>query len=145
MKQYEKPMIVDTEGMAEGVFAASGADEPECWTIDVRSVQDWDGANHVFEVHCVHMTGLKHISASSTTTFTFNNVLEDGRSEFTTTISGNTMTVTRELLGDAYNSGDRYTMKIWARASTEALTRGLVVTNATISCEHAVNVQGGFD
>lgn len=143
MKVYEKPIVLVSEGAAEGVFAASG--EPECWTIDVVSAQNWSGSHHVFEVHCVHSDTVEHISSATTVTVTFNQPLTDAYSEFDCTFSGSTVTVTRTLLADAYQSGDTMTYKIWAKAADEATTNNLAVVGSTISCTHQTNVQGKYD
>lgn len=140
MKSYEKPILEITEGLAEGVYAASG--EPECWTINPVSVQDWSGSYHVFEIRCTHSTQVEHISSATTVTLTFSQPLTDAYSEFSSTFSGNTVTVVRELLADAYKSGDTMTYKVWVKASDEATTKAISCTGATISCTKSVNVQG---
>lgn len=143
MKTYEKPIAVVNDELSEGVYAASGgASSADCWTIDVKSVQDWDGYYNVFEVSCKHTKAVKHISASTTVTLTFSNTLAGARSEFPCSFSGNSVTVTRELLADAYNSGDSVTYKVWASTGDQATTKALTVTGKTISCEKVVNVQG---
>lgn len=143
MNNYERPVVMVNDGLAEGVFAASG--EPECWTIDVVSVQDWNGSHHVYEVRCTHSDTVEHISSATTVTVTFNQPLTDAYSEFDCTYSGSTATVTRTLLGDSYKSGDNMTYKIWAKAADEATTKSLAVVGATISCTHQTNVQGKYD
>lgn len=143
MKEYESPVIIANEDLSEGVYAASG--ESDCWTVSATSVQDWDGSNHVFQVAATHSTGLAHISSATTVTLTFNSTLTDARSEFSTSFSGNTVTVVRELLADAYGSGDNYTYKVWASTGDEATTKALAVTGTTISCTHETNVQGEYD
>lgn len=75
-------------------------------------------------------------------TLTFSQPLTDAYSEFSSTFSGNTVTVVRELLADAYKSGDTMTYKVWVKASDEATTKAISCTGATISCTKSVNVQG---
>lgn len=177
MKTYEKPIVLLNEELAEGVYAASGAepenpntpenpDTPEnpgggpdngseptpdagvttdCWTVDAKSVQDWNGSHHVFEVTCKHSTDVVHISSQTEVSLTFSNTLTDAYSEFECSFGGTTATVTRTLHANAYKSGDTMTYKVWAKASDEATTKALTCTSAVISCTHAVNVQGGFD
>lgn len=144
MEKYVKPMVLANEELAEGVYAASGA-TPECWTIDAVSVQDWSGSHHVFEIRCTHSTAVKHISGETTVTLTFSQPLTDAYSEFPATFSGNTVTITRTLLADAYKSGDLMTYKVWAKAADEATTKALTCTSATITCKHEANVQGEID
>lgn len=142
MMNYEKPLILANEDIAEGVYAASGADSADCWTVTPVSVQDWDGSYHVFEMHCVHSATVEHISSASTVVLTFSNTLTEAKSEYPCSCSGATVTVTRELLADAYKSGDNVTYKVWAKAADEATTKALTVTSSTISCTKTVNVQG---
>ena len=145
MKDYEKPVVKINDEVSEGVYAASGDEEPECWTIEAVSVQDWNGSHHVFEIRCVHSTSVVHISSATNVNLTFSDSLTDAYSEFTCSFSGNVVSVTRELLADAYHSGDNMTYKVWVKAADEATTKAITCTNATIQCTHAVNVQGGYD
>jgi len=142
MMNYEKPLILENEDIAEGVYAASGADAADCWTVDPVAVQDWNGSHKVFEIRCVHSNAVEHISSASTVVLTFNSALTDAYSEFDCTFSGNTATIVRTLLADAYKSGDIMTYKVWAKAADEATTKALAVVGATISCTKTVNVQG---
>ena len=143
MKTYEKPVVLANEELAEGVYAASGAEGGDCWTVDPVSVQDWNGSHHVFEIRCVHSNTVEHISSASTVNLTFSSPLKDAYSEFTCTFSGSTVTVVRELHANAYKSGDTMTYKVWVQAADEATTKGITCTGATISCTKTVNVQGG--
>ena len=59
MKNYEKPVVMVNEGLAEGVYTASGV-LATCWTVRYESVQSWDGAEHVFEFKVNHITGVEH-------------------------------------------------------------------------------------
>lgn len=145
MTDYEKPVVLASEDIAEGVYAASGTGSADCWTVTPYSVQDWNGSHHVFEIRCVHSNEVEHISSASTVTLTFSNTLKDAYSEFSSSFSGNTVTVVRELHANAYKSGDTMTYKVWVQAADEASTKAIACTGATISCTHAVNVQGGFD
>ncbi len=147
MKDYVKPVVLENEELAEGVYAASGAgvSTTDCWTVDAYSVQAWNGSHNVFEVHAVHSAGVQHISGCTTVTLTFSVPLTDAYSEFSCTFSGKTVTVTRELLADAYMSGDDYTYKVWVKAADEATTKAISCDKATITCRHETNVQGIYD
>ena len=147
MKNYVKPIVLENEELAEGIYAASGdvVDGADCWTVEAVSVQEWSGSHHVFEIHCVHNKTAEHISSATTVTLTFSTPLTDAYSEFPCSFSGNTVTVTRSLLGDAYKSGDRMTYKVWVKANDEATTKGISCTGASISCTKTPNVQGGMD
>ena len=142
MKNYEKPVILANDELAEGVYLGSG--EPDCWTIDAHVAQEWNGSHKIFEVTIVHSTGLQHISTASNVTLTFNsNITDASYAEYPSNVSGNVMYIRRELLGDAYNSGDRATYKVWATTGDEATTKALQIVGKTISCDKAANVQGG--
>ena len=148
MKDYEKPVVKINDYIGEGVYAASGADgetSTDCWTVDAVSVQDWDGAFHVFEIRCVHSTEVVHISSNTEVTLVFSATLTNARSEFPCSFSGDTVTVNRELHANAYKSGDTMTYKVWVDAGDEALTKGISCTYAGITCTHQPNVPGGFD
>lgn len=146
MTDYEKPVVLANEDVAEGVYTASGGEtSTDCWSVGAKSVQEWNGSHHVFEVSCSHSTGVVHISSKTVVNLTFSSPLTDAYSEFTCSFSGNTATVTRELHANAYNSGDTMTYKVWVKGADEATTKAISCTGATITCTHAVNVQGGFD
>lgn len=140
--KYVKPVVMANEEMAEGVFAGSG----DCWTVGSNSVQDYAGSDgHVFEIWANHNLGLEHISSKVVYTITFSAPVSFGRSEFPSSVDGNVMTVTRELLADAYKSGDRVTFKVWANTGDEASTKALSITGITYKCTHTMNVQGKND
>lgn len=146
MKNYEKPVVLVNEELAEGVYAASGTGpvgESDCWSFDVSSPQEWNGSHKIFEIKLVHHLNLEHISGGTTVSVTFSQALTSGYSEFASTLSGATVTITRELLADAYNDGDLVTYKIWASTGDEATTRALTVKNVSLSCDKQINVQGG--
>lgn len=144
MKSYEKPIAVVNDELSEGVYAASGTNNADCWTINSYSVQDWNGSHHVFEVKIVHSDAVKHISTASTSVITFSNTVTDAYSEgnCTATFSGNTVTVVRTLHANAYQSGDVATYKVWVKSTDEASTKAITCTGSSISCTKSVNVQG---
>ncbi len=143
MKRYEKPDATVIQEVSEGVYAASGdAGSADCWTVSAKSVQDWNGAYHVFEIRCKHSNAVEHISSASTVKLTFSAPITDAYSEFSTKFSGNSVTVVRELHANAYKSGDTMTYKVWVKAADEATTKGIACQSATIKCTKSVNVQG---
>lgn len=117
----------------------------DCWTVDPVSVQDWNGSQHVFEIRCAHSNSVEHISSNTEVVLTFSSPVTDASSEFPCTFSGNTVTINRTLLADAYQSGDNMTYKVWVKAGDEATTKSISCVNATISCTHETNVQGKYD
>ncbi len=143
MKEYEKPVVIINDEISEGVYAASGDETADCWSVAPVSVQDWNGSHHVFEVRCVHSTAVQHISSQSTVTLTFDHPLTDAYSEFPCSFSDTTVTVERELHANAYKSGDTMTYKVWVKASDEASTKSISCIGSSISCTKTANVQGG--
>lgn len=142
---YKKPVILVNDDLAEGVYAASGAESTNCWTVDGKSVQDWNGSHNVFEIHSHHSTDVTHITTEVVYTITFSEPLSDAYSEFASSFSGSTVTVTRNLHANGYHSGDDVTFKVWAKAADEATTKGLSITSISYTCRHETNVQGGID
>lgn len=146
MKNYVKPMVVANDGLAEGVYMASGEVwGGDCWTVEAKSVQKWNGSHQIYEVHAKHDTTAEHISGCTIVTLDFSTPIVDASSEsgFAVSVNGNTVSITRELLGDAYGSGDEFTYKVWVSAGSEAQTVALPEkVPATISCRREVNVQG---
>lgn len=144
MTDYEKPVVLANEDVAEGVYAASGAGSADCWTVSPYSVQDWNGSHHVFEVRIVHSDAVQHISTASATTLTFSSPLTDAYTEsnFSCSFSGSTATVVRTSHANAYQSGDNATFKVWVKAADEATTKAITCTGSSISCTKTVNVQG---
>ena len=132
MKNYVKPVIVANNEIAESVYMASGDGSwsSDCWTIEAHCCQDWNGSAKIYEATATHSTDYVHSKSYA---------------EFPSTVSGNTITITRELLADSYHSGDNYTFKIWASTGDEGTTKALSMDSITISCRHDTNVQGGID
>lgn len=146
MKNYEKPVVLANEESSEGVYAASGGmSESDCWTVEARSVQDWNGSHNVFEVHGVHSNQFKHISTETVVTLTFSAGLSDAYSEFPCTFSGNTVVVTRTLHANGYESGDQFTYKVWVSTGDQATTKAIACTGASIRGTKDYNVQGEID
>ncbi len=140
MSNYEKPVILVNEELAEGVYAASG----NCWSASAKSVQDWNGSHHVFEISLTHSTAVEHISKGATIELSFNSAITDAYSEFPASFSGNQVTVIRNSHANAYNSGDNATFKVWVKAADEATTKSLSAVGCrALSCDWTVNVQGG--
>lgn len=149
MRNYVKPIIVANDEIAESVYMASGdgSMHSDCWTIEGHCCQEWNGSAKVYELKATHSTDYVHISGCTVVTATFSAALDPAKSyaEFASQVSGNTMVITRELLGNSYNSGDTYTFKVWASTGDEVTTNAMSLTNLTISCRHDTNVQGGLD
>ena len=148
MNNYEKPVVLENEDAFEGVYAASGVStlESDCWIVEVNPVQEWNGWAKVFKVNAQHSREYLHISTETVVTITFNNTLSSSSSaEFASSVSGDTMTITRTLHANGYKSGDSYTYDVYASTGDEATTRALAVKSCSIRGTKAPNVQGGFD
>ena len=145
MKNYVKPIVLLNDELAEGVYAASGAGETtsDCWTVDVYRDQSDAGGYSTFRVSATHSTDVVHISTKTVVTVVFSDTVTSAQYEgFNVSVSGNTVTLTRESHANAYNSGDNFNslLKIWSPTYST-----IEVVSAGISCTHAVNVQGGYD
>lgn len=142
MKKYERPIVLVNEELAEGVYAASGGAEvtSDCWTVNVTKDQEDAGGYSTYRVAATHSNSVTHISTKTVVTVVFDGTVTSAEYEgFDVSVSGNTVTLTRESHANAYYSGDNFNslLKVWPK--------GLSVTSSGISCTHAVNVQGGFD
>ena len=137
MKNYEKPVVMVNEGLAEGVYAASG-----CWTIEVVDANHYDGTWKHFRVKFTH-AAVEHISKSLTIKLTFNHELTGATGEFSPSASGNVVTITREMHANAYNNGDLVNILLQVKAGDEATTKLLECTGSSYSCDDELNVQGG--
>ncbi len=155
MREYVKPIVLENEELAEGVYAASGSvgegapdegvtDEAECWTVEVTKEQvvaheGW--AN--FRVKAEHSL-VQHISTASTVVINFSQNITSANFEgFDVSISGSVVTLTRASHGNSYNTHDNYNtlLKVYCEDPTTLSIVGV----PTITCTKSVNVQGGFD
>lgn len=139
MKNYQKPMVIADDVLAESVYMASG--DGDCWTISVSKDQADAGGYSTFRIQANHATNLQHISKATTIVVQFNQPITSAIYEgFTVSVSGNTLTGYRESLADSYLSGDNFNslLKVWTSGDCKTLE----CTGATISCTKTVNVQG---
>ncbi len=149
MKSYVKPIVLANEELAEGVYAASGATtadgetSSDCWTVSVTKDQSDAGGYCTFRVAATHSQNVTHISTKTVVTVVFSDTVTSAEFEgFTASVSGSTVTLTRESHANAYYSGDNFNtlLKIWSNNY-----KTIDVISSGITCTHAVNVQGGFD
>ena len=122
MKNYEKPMVMVNEGLAEGVYAASG----DCWSLEAY-VADTNG---VIQIDAHHENLEPHNSAI-TITITFNQDVEvvDNGGARSASASGNSATFTWDV-GTANPGEDK---GFSARVSCADLVN-LKITGTTWSC-----------
>lgn len=95
MKNYEKPILVKTEQMSEGVYLASGASG--CWTFTYRKTGNdvpSEGQGQEFQIDGSHNNPEHHL-AYPVITLTFNQTITSvsSTSGYATSCSGNTVTV----------------------------------------------------
>ncbi len=144
MKNYEKPVVIANNELAEGVYAASG--DGDCWTITVTPDQEYGGGSlggKTFRVKCEHI-GMEHISLASISTITFNSPVTAAKFEnFKVSVNGNVVTIERENHANAYTTHDEFNSLLEVMAADEATTRALTVINTSIRCTKTTNVQGG--
>lgn len=142
---YNKPVILTNDDMAEGVFAA-GSNGVDCWVFEeAPSTQSWNGSHNVFELRLHHTAG--HISDSVSMVVHMSGAVSDAYSNdngaSVTSISGSDIYVTRRNFGDAENSTDRVTFKLWVSSTDQAMTEALSVSGVTLTnCEKRTSVNG---
>lgn len=144
MKNYEKPVVMINEELAEGVYAASGSG---CMTVTTYISQQpsqnyankyavWIESNHDGSLY----NGDGHTASGITVTLYFNQAVtcEDNdfyQSEnipFTVTSGNGTPTITVHFDANVPNAGTKFWGQIYV--SSEA---GLALTGSTITC-HSV-------
>jgi len=146
MKKYIKPVVEVNEDLAEGVYAASGSyGAGGCWEILSVEKNPGGGDKRDIEVYVNHDLGAQHISNALTIEFEFNypiaSAVIDDVGEVA--VSGNKVTVTRILLGNAYTSGDKVSFKVHVGTVDPSFLDTLeVVGYRLVSCDKSANVQG---
>ena len=149
MKNYERPVVLQYEDLAEGIYAASGvaeidyANDTECWSMDITKDQKDAGGYSTFRISATHPGTVEHISERTVITVVFSRPVSNVQFEgFDVQVSGATATLTRVSHGNSYQSGDQFNslMQVWSDD-----LENLTVVSSTIACTHQVNVQGKFD
>lgn len=169
MYNYNKPLVVETSDLSEGVYAASGDSSGDCWTMSYsynssNSTTTNPGWNKAAYIISAKHGNVKHISKSTTMIITFSNddvarVEIEGYSvyansgtnafnnyEVTLSTAGTTGTLTIKRIhhANAYQGGsttDLFDINVLFYG-----TNGTAVINTlTWDCEHVPNVQGGID
>ena len=140
----KKPILFVNDDLAEGVYAASGANTSDCWKVDVYGAHIVESDGYVeFRVDATHSAVPEHISTKTVITVEFNAPITNAKFEgFDAQVQGSRVILTRESHANGYRSGDHFNtlLNVW---SPSYMT--LSVISATISCTHATNVQGKYD
>lgn len=169
MYNYNKPLVVETSDLSEGVYAASGDSSGDCWTMSysynssnsTTTNPNWNKAAYI--ISAKH-GNVKHISKSTTMFITFSNdevswvniegndvmansgKVSNERYEITLTTAGTTgtLTIKRILHANAYQGGsttDLFDINVLFYGKNGTA----VINTLTWDCEHVPNVQGGID
>lgn len=141
MKNYERPIVMINEDLAEGVYAASGSSD--CWTITVTPENYVDNPGYRnYRVDAKHL-GTGHISTATTITIPFTggtvtNVKFEG---FQASVINNVATLVRDDEATAEYSPDNFNtlMEVYGEA---ALTP--IYEKITIVCSKKTSVNGHY-
>ena len=143
MKNYEKPIVMINEELAEGVYAASGATGAGCMDVKAYISQNptmnyagkwvvWIESNHDKSLY----GGDGHTASGITVTLYFNQAVTcDGdfyQSEnipYTVTGGNGTSTLTVHFDADVPNAGTKFWGQIYVSSG-----EGLALNGATITC-----------
>lgn len=169
MKAYVKPMVLELEDIAEGIYAASGevVDTPDpgtgstpvedgdtgadCYTTTYRLVQaeTSNPSEHykIFEITAIHHS-VKHISSHQRFVIAVNspnytNVTCQG---FSVTPNGSEVYIDRDgNIADAYGSGDKITVNVRFDLPLDESAALFNLVDATTICTHSTNEHGEID
>lgn len=130
MKTYERPIVLVNEELAEGVYAASGAD---CFTVTAVITQKPETGRETYciQVNARHNASDNHHSANQVLTLAFNQPVTYSSSNGT--LAGGDGTASLSIAykyhqngGDNIGLGDVYVKS----------ADGLAVTGAVLTCDH---------
>lgn len=145
--EYERPLILEIEDVAEGIYAYSGtpAQNDECWTVSVTKDQEDAGGYATFRVRGIH-AGALHISSKTSICLVFNSPVLNVKFEGfdVVGISGNTVIIERQSLANAYYSTDEFNSLLKVYVQDAADLKTLTCVSAVVTCEKKPNVQGGY-
>lgn len=130
MKEYVKPIVLANEELAEGVYAASGAD---CYTVNARIVQkpETGRGTHYIQVDAKHDAADGHHGGEQVLTISFNEPVVYQHSNGT--LVGGDGTTTLEIRY-SYHSNAKDNIGL---GSVEVVADvGLAVTGTVLSCNY---------
>lgn len=144
-KEYFSPDVIVNDSISEGVYAASGVTSGDCWSIKTTPGQHDVNGTYTFEVSIDHPDTVEHISSKQVIVLIFNKNINNvsSTSGLACTVSGFTVTLTRELHANAYKAGDNATFNITVNGDFD--NNELAITSSSVTCTHQTNVQGKFD
>ena len=137
MNNYEKPIVVETEELAEGIYAASGAGGgADCYTVTayIHQTPETGRENYCIQANATHAAANGHHSTEQVLTLYFNQpVTYDWCSSANATCSGGDGTaelrITYNYHNNAYENiglGDIYVKS----------ADGLAVNGARLECNY---------
>ena len=131
MMNYERPMLVKTEQMSEGVYLASGASG--CWTFTYYKTSNnvpSEGEGQEFQINGSHSNPEHHV-AYPVITLTFNQPITGATSTsgYPTSCSGNAVTIGCNI--GTTNATENLGFAIRVTSSTAA---DLQITGLTYTC-----------
>lgn len=128
MKDYVKPVVIENDELAEGVYAASGTD---CYTVTARihqTPQEGRG-DYRIQVDGKHSAGDNHHSGKQRLTISFNMPVDYVWSNGTLVSSGNSVVIDYNYHNNAYDN-------IGLGDVIVAADQGLAVNGAILECNH---------
>ena len=174
MKTYLKPMVLELEDFAEGIYAASGevidtpapqTEDPgtgssvvydgyegaDCYTTTKELAQSelQNPSEHfkVYQITAVHHS-VKHISSHQKIVLIVNNANYTNVTcqGFNVNKDGTTISIDRDgNMADAYGSGDKITVNVRFDLPVDETAALFDVVSATTICTHATNEHGEID
>lgn len=172
MKGYVRPMVLELEDLAEGIYAASGEEsnenfdggdnggdnggnnggevEGECYTttVELKESQLQNPSEHykIYEICAIHHS-VKHISSHQEFEVVFSGTITGVSCQgFQCNQVGNTVYIQRsDNMADAYGSGDRITVNVRFDLPLDDSAALFDVVGAVTHCTHAENVHGEND
>lgn len=162
MIKYEKPMVLELDDIAEGIYAASGDDnekqdgtenegenrsnggqeeEGNCW--EIVNIDYFQRSNGEVRMRLTCKHEAVHISTASIITLMFNQVITSAQYEAfeVSGVGTSTLVLTRPNDADAHNSVDIIAPSLIVTCEDSDT---LTVIQSSISCDYRPNVQGGI-
>lgn len=131
MKDYVKPMVINSEEVAESVYMASGGSD--CYTVNAyihQAPQEGRG-DYRIQVNAAHAAGDGHHSGKQTLTISFNKPVVYSSSNGT--LNSGDGTTTLEIKFNYHSNGND---NIGLGEIVVKADAGLAITGASLSCNY---------
>lgn len=132
--KYEKPMIVETEELAEGVYAASGSVlGGDCYTVSayIHQTPETGRGDYRIQVNATHAAANGHHSGEQVLTLSFNQTVEYSSSNGTLVSGSGTASI--NIKYNYHNNGND---NIGLGDVVVKADQGLAITGAVLSCNY---------